>query len=205
MILFFHHFWMILNPFVVFQNPYRRDLNEYYICTNYWRLLLSWLEKVKLFWYILVCDDLTLITWNFVLWITICTLYKRKRKEVCGKISIIICFGKYHPKKFWLGENVNISPWLSLFSSYTIINPRRFRFGAVVFWFLVVFARTPLLHWLTCVVLGCQCQDYENHDGLWFVYFVSDCIVSWHIRISVHDACYCCNPCCSIFGWDTVE
>ena len=64
-------------------------------------------RKGKTIWYILVCDDLTLITWNLyyeLLW----TVGIKEKERNKGKLFSIICFGKYHPKKFWLGENVKL-------------------------------------------------------------------------------------------------
>ena len=125
--------------------------------------------------------------------------YKRKRKDYQGRVLLLFVGSIIQS-----GENVKLPPGYPLFSSYTINNSRRFNFGAVVFWFLVVFAHTPPLHRLTCVVLGCRFQD-GKHYCQWFVYSLSDYTVSVHTRISAHDADYYCKSYCNIFGWDTVE
>ena len=107
MYLFFHHFWMIHFPFVVFQILCRRDLMNTILHKKIFEdccyILAILIEKVKLFWYMLCfCDDLTLITWNlyYELW------YKRKRKEQ-GKSFSIIVLGSIIQS----GENVNLSPF----------------------------------------------------------------------------------------------
>lgn len=77
-----------------------------------------------------------------------------KEKERIIREEYFYCLGSIIQS----GENVKL-PLFPLFSSYTINNSRRFKFGAEAFAILVVFAHTPPLHRLTCVVLGCRFQD----------------------------------------------
>ena len=96
------------------------------------------------------------------------------------------------------------SPWLSLFSSYTINNSRQFNPWAVTFAIPFVSAHTPPLHQLGGAGLGCRFQD-ETLKHQWFVYALSDYTVAVHTRISVHDADYYCKFYYNISDWDTVE
>ena len=64
-LVFFHHFLDDTFP-IVFQNPYRRDLNEYYIAQMiedccYILAILIGNGKTIFLVYALLCDDLTLL------------------------------------------------------------------------------------------------------------------------------------------------
>ena len=62
-------------------------------------------------------------------------------------------------KKICLGENVKLPQFIPLFSSYTINNSRRFKFGAEAFAIPFESVHTPPLHWLGGAGLGCRFQD----------------------------------------------
>ena len=84
---------------------------------------------------------------------------KEKERNLVGRLVFIICLGSIIQS----GENVKLPQFIPLFSSYTINNSRRFKFGAEAFAIPFESAHTPHHHQGACVVLGCRFQDGKHY------------------------------------------
>ena len=171
---------------------------NYYICTNDWRLLLYFylvIENGKNFatiWLLIYYGTLYLMNCIWTVW------YKRKRKDYQGRVLLL----------FWEVSSNQVKmlsfPLFPLFSSYTTNTYRQFNLSILIVAFLVVFACTPPHHQRACVGVSCLCLAWIDWDWLG-LYPLSFYIFALHKHISALGACYGYTPCCSIFGWDTVE